>query len=161
MKRLIFPGSFNPVTFGHLHIIERAAKLCQQLTIAVYETPAGKSSLLPLALRLQMMRKAVESIPNTSVVSFSGLVVDCANEHEAEAIIRGVRDSSDWIEEQRLAQANAKLAGIETLLLPTEPQFVHLKASWLQDIARHAPAKLEQFMPKGTAQLFSDFIQSH
>ena len=123
-RTAVYTGSFDPMTLGHLDVIERAAKLFDRLIVAV-GTAQGKSSLFTVSERLGMMKEVVKGLKNVEVQSFDGLAVEYAKSENAEAMIRGLRSATDYAYEVQMALMNRALEpGVETLFLPTSPEFV-------------------------------------
>jgi pantetheine-phosphate adenylyltransferase len=135
MKVAIYPGSFDPLTRGHLDVIERAALLFDRVIIGV-GTNSSKTPFLPAGLRVRAIRESV-SIPNVTVDTFSGLLVDYARSQGAGVIIRGLRATSDFDYEFQIAMANRRLSpDIETIFLMTKWEHSFLSSSVVRDVAR-------------------------
>ncbi len=134
MRRAVCPGSFDPVTNGHVDVVSRAAALYDELVVAVLVNP-GKAGLFPVAERMELLREAVADLPNVTVDSFEGLLVDYCRAHEIPVIVKGLRAVSDFEYELQMAQMNRELAAIETLFVPTAPQVGHLSSSLVKQIA--------------------------
>jgi pantetheine-phosphate adenylyltransferase len=135
VRRAVCPGSFDPVTNGHVDVINRAAALYDELVVAVLVNP-GKAGLFPVDERMELLREAVAGLPNVTVDSFQGLLVDYCRSHDIPVIVKGLRAVSDFEYELQMAQMNRELAGIETLFVPTAPQVGHLSSSLVKQIAR-------------------------
>ncbi len=135
MRRAVCPGSFDPVTNGHVDVIRRAAGLYDELVVAVLVNP-GKAGLFPVEERMALLREAVADAPAVRVDSFEGLLVDYCRAHGIPVIVKGLRAVSDFEYELQMAQMNRELAGIETLFVPTAPQVGHLSSSLIKQIAR-------------------------
>lgn len=133
MRRAIYAGSFDPVTNGHLDVIQRGATLFDELVVAVGHNPA-KKTLLSASERLALVQDAV-SLDNVRVVQFEGMLVEAAREHDAQVILRGIRALSDFDVEFRYGLANREIAGIETLFLLTEPDNIYVSSSLIKEIA--------------------------
>ena len=129
------PGSFDPVTNGHVDVIARAAALYDELVVAVLVNP-GKAGLFTVDERMELLREAVADLPNVVVDSFSGLLVDYCRSHDVPVVVKGLRAVGDFEYELQMAQMNRELAGIETLFVPTAPQVGHLSSSLVKQIAR-------------------------
>ncbi len=137
MKTAIYPGSFDPVTAGHLDIIRRAAGLCDRLIVAVLHNQAKKPAFSPEE-RCDMLRRAVDGVPNVEVRMFSGLLADYAKQLGAETIIKGLRAVSDFEYEFQMALANRKLnPHLDTVFLMTSAEYMYLSSSIVKDIAAH------------------------
>lgn len=128
------PGSFDPVTHGHLDVIARAARLFDELVVGVGSN-TSKSGLFPPEERLEMMRTATADLANVHVVLFSGLVVDFCAEHGIGAVVKGLRFASDFDYELQMAQMNAKMTGLETILLPTSARWSYVSSTLVREIA--------------------------
>lgn len=133
-KIAIFPGSFDPITLGHLDIITRGVELFDELIVAVGHNP-DKTPLLPLDERMAIIRQTVEHVPNVRVESFEGLTVDFAQKVGATAILRGIRNSSDLQFEFQTALTNRAVAGVETVFIMTSPQYAFTSSSLIRQIA--------------------------
>jgi pantetheine-phosphate adenylyltransferase len=134
VRRAVCPGSFDPVTNGHVDVINRAAGLYDELVVAVLVNP-DKAGLFPVDERMELLREAVTDLPNVVVDSFQGLLVDYCRTHDVPVIVKGLRAVSDFEYELQMAQMNRELAGIETLFVPTAPQVGHLSSSLVKQIA--------------------------
>ena len=134
MRRAVCPGSFDPVTNGHVDVISRAAGLYDELVVAVLVNP-GKAGLFTVDERMDLLREAVAEMPNVTIDSFQGLLVDYCRAHEIPVIVKGLRAVSDFEYELQMAQMNRELANIETLFVPTAPQVGHLSSSLVKQIA--------------------------
>jgi pantetheine-phosphate adenylyltransferase len=134
VRRAVCPGSFDPVTNGHVDVINRAAGLYDELVVAVLVNP-GKAGLFSVGERMDLLRDAVAELPNVRVDSFEGLLVDYCRANGIPVIIKGLRAVSDFEYELQMAQMNRELAGIETLFVPTAPQVGHLSSSLIKQIA--------------------------
>jgi pantetheine-phosphate adenylyltransferase len=134
VRRAVCPGSFDPVTNGHVDVISRAAALYDELVVAVLVNP-GKAGLFSVDERMALLREAVADVPNVTVDSFQGLLVDYCRTHDIPVIVKGLRAVSDFEYELQMAQMNRELAGIETLFVPTAPQVGHLSSSLVKQIA--------------------------
>jgi pantetheine-phosphate adenylyltransferase len=135
VRRAVCPGSFDPVTNGHVDVIMRAAALYDELVVAVLVNP-GKAGLFDLGERMAMLREAVADLPNVVVDSFSGLLVDYCRRQGIPVVVKGLRAVGDFEYELQMAQMNRELAAIETLFVPTAPQVGHLSSSLVKQIAR-------------------------
>lgn len=129
------PGTFDPVTNGHLDIIERAAALFDRVVVAVVENPQ-KEPLFSLDDRRQMLKEGTAGLGNVEVDSFSGLLVDYARDEGVGMIVKGIRAISDFDYELQMAQMNRQLSGVETCFIPTSPSWSYLSSSLVKEIAR-------------------------
>ena len=135
MRRAVCPGSFDPVTNGHVDVITRAAALYDELVVAVLVNP-GKAGLFDVADRMALLLEAVVDLPNVTVDSFEGLLVDYCRAHDVPVIVKGLRAVGDFEYELQLAQMNRELANVATLFVPTAPQVGHLSSSLVKQIAQ-------------------------
>ena len=135
MKKIaIYPGSFDPITNGHLDLIKRASKLFDEVIIAITQN-ANKSSFLSIDQRVDAVNKSITPLKNTRVLSFDSLLVDFAIEHNAQIIIRGLRAVSDFEYEFQLSGMNKRLnPGIETLFMTPSEEFANLSSSLVREI---------------------------
>ena len=135
MKKIaIYPGSFDPITNGHLDLIKRASKLFDEVIIAITQN-ANKSSFLSIDQRVDAVNKSITPLKNTRVLSFDSLLVDFAIEHNAQIIIRGLRAVSDFEYEFQLSGMNKRLnPGIETLFMTPSEEFANISSSLVREI---------------------------
>jgi pantetheine-phosphate adenylyltransferase len=132
----IYPGSFDPITLGHLDIIERGSQLFDRVVVAVLRNP-GKTPLFTVEQRLQQIRTATQHLPQVEVDSFDGLTVDYANLIGAKVLLRGLRVLSDFEKELQMAHTNKTLSKeIETVFLATSTEYGFLSSSIVKEIAR-------------------------
>ena len=136
MHSAICPGSFDPITYGHLDIIGRASELYDELVIAVLVNHT-KASLFTVEERIEMIRAVTREFPNVRVDSWSGLLVEYCKAHNIPAIVKGLRAVSDFDYELQMAQMNHQLAGIETVFMSTSPQYSFLSSSLVKEIAKY------------------------
>jgi len=130
----IYPGSFDPITNGHIDLIHRACKLFDEVIIAITQN-ASKTSLLPIDQRIKAVEASITSISNTRVLSFNSLLVDFAKDHNAQIIIRGLRAVSDFEYEFQLSGMNKRLnPGIETLFMTPSEEFANISSSLVREI---------------------------
>jgi len=130
------PGSFDPVTLGHLDIIERTARHFDSVIVAVIRNPQKSESLFALEDRQDMLAEVTAHLTNIEIRYFKGLLVDFAKEHGAEAIVKGLRAVSDFDYELQMAQMNQKLSGIDTFFISTSPRYSFLSSSLVREVAR-------------------------
>ena len=136
MSTALCPGSFDPVTNGHLDIIERTARHFDDVIVAVIRNPQKSQSLFSLEERTEMLRDVTAHLPNVHIDYFKGLLVDFAKERGAEAIVKGLRAVSDFDYELQMAQMNQQLSGIDTFFVSTSPQYSFLSSSLVKEVAR-------------------------
>jgi len=134
--KAICPGSFDPVTNGHLDVFTRAARIADEVVVAVLVN-RNNAGLFSVDERMEILREVTAHLPNVRVDSFHGLLVDYCKEHEIEAIVKGLRAVSDFDYELQMAQMNHRLAEVETLFVSTNPQFSFLSSSLIKEVARH------------------------
>jgi pantetheine-phosphate adenylyltransferase len=132
--RVVCPGSFDPVTNGHLDIIGRAAKLHDEVIVAVLRNPS-KSSLFTADERVEMLTEVTKDLPNVRVAKFEGLIVDFCRANDVSAIVKGLRAVSDFDYEMQMAQMNYNQAGVETLFMTTNPLYAFLSSSLVKEFA--------------------------
>ena len=137
MATALCPGSFDPVTLGHLDIIERTARHFDDVIVAVIRNPQKSQSVFTLEERQQMLAEVTAHLSNIRIEFFKGLLVDFAKEHGAEAIVKGLRAVSDFDYELQMAQMNQRLSGIDTFFLSTSPQHSFLSSSLVKEVARY------------------------
>lgn len=134
--RACYPGSFDPITLGHLDIIERAARLCTHLTVAVVHNPS-KQTMFSLTERQEILANQLAHLSNVSVDYFSGLLVDYLAQKGHQAVVRGLRDSSDAPIELQMARLNREMQpNCETLMLAAAGNLTHVSSSFVREIAR-------------------------
>ncbi|UAL28857.1 pantetheine-phosphate adenylyltransferase [Nocardioides rotundus] len=136
MRRAVCPGSFDPVTNGHVDIIGRASRLFDEVVVATGTNPS-KSRMFSPEERLEMLREACADLPNVRVQGFTGLLTTFCQENDIHAVVKGLRAVSDFDYELQMAQMNASLAPeVETVFVPTSPEFSFLASSLVKEVAR-------------------------
>jgi pantetheine-phosphate adenylyltransferase len=135
MRRAVCPGSFDPVTNGHLDIIGRSSRLFDEVIIGVLINQ-HKTGLFTIEERIEMLRAVTASYGNVRVESFRGLLVDFCRAQEAAVVVKGLRAVSDFDYELQMAQMNIGLSGVETLFMPTNPQHSFLSSSLVKEVAK-------------------------
>lgn len=146
MKRAIYPGSFDPLTLGHLDMIKRSAKIVDELVIGVLNNSA-KNSLFSLDERVSMIKEMTESMPNVTVASFDGLLVDYMKEINATIIVRGLRAVTDFEYELQIAQTNhVENPEVETIFLTTSLQYSYLSSTIVKEFASYG-GDISKFVP--------------
>jgi pantetheine-phosphate adenylyltransferase len=136
MKKYVFPGSFDPITLGHVDIIERALPLCDSLIIAVGENK-DKKYMFSLQQRIEFIMKTFSNEPKISVQTYKGLTVNFCKEVEATAILRGLRNPADFEFEKSIAQINRRLTEIDTLFLLTSADHSYISSGIVREIMIH------------------------
>jgi len=150
-KLVVYPGTFDPVTFGHLDVIERAQKLFGRVLVAVTTKP-GKKSLFSVKERVSMLAGCTKGMPGVEVDSFSGLLVDYVKQRKVSVVIRGLRALSDFETEFQQATINRKLSpDFETIFVVTNPKYFYLNSSVVKEIAS-MNGKVDCFVPKPVEQ---------
>jgi pantetheine-phosphate adenylyltransferase len=136
MRRAVCPGSFDPVTLGHLDIVERASKIYDEVTVAVLVNKK-KSSLFSVEERMDLLAQVTAEYGNVKVDSFHGLLVDYCRAREIPVIVKGLRAISDFDYELQMAQMNHGLAGVETMFMTTNPLYSFLSSSLVKEVATY------------------------
>lgn len=134
MKRVLFAGTFDPPTLGHLDLIERSSRLCDELLVGIAHNPF-KQAAFTVDERMEMLRMLVQSLPNVKIVSFTGLTAEFARERRISFLIRGLRSFADLDRELQMSAMNKKLAEIETIFLPGNPLHAHISSSLIRELA--------------------------
>jgi pantetheine-phosphate adenylyltransferase len=154
MTRAVCPGSFDPPTLGHLDIVGRVAGLFDRVTVAVLVNPA-KHGLFSVDERQDLLRAAVRPWTNVDVDSFHGLLVDYCAAHGIDAIVKGLRAVSDFDYELQMAQMNKGLTGVDTLFMPTSPEFSFLSSSLVKQVATYGGDVSAHLSPEVNAALLA------
>ena len=155
----IYPGSFDPITFGHLDIIDRGAKLFDSVIVAVLSNPS-KKPLFSVEKRVEQIRHCTSHLPNVRVDSFSGLTVDYAKLREAKVLLRGLRVLSDFEKELQMAHTNSTLwSEIETVFLATAKEYSFLSSSVVKEIAQFGGA-IDHLVPANIVRDIYDYYQN-
>lgn len=136
MRKAICPGSFDPITNGHVDVIERASGLFDEVTIAVLIN-SSKSGMFTIDERVAMIHESVAHLKNVKIDTWSGLLVDYCQTHGISAIIKGLRAVSDFDYELQMAQMNLQLKGVDTLFMATKPAYSFLSSSLVREIANY------------------------
>jgi len=162
VNRALCPGTFDPVTCGHLDIIERVAGLYDTVTVAVALNPEkGGGPLFDVDTRVAMLQKAVEHLPNVDVRPFDSLLVKFAEEVGARVVVKGLRAVTDFEREFQMAQLNHRLADrTETLFMMSVPEYAYLSSSAVKEIARHGGAVEGLVPPHVSAALRKRFAEA-
>lgn len=153
MRIAIYPGSFDPITMGHLDILRNASEIFDRVIIAVAHN-ANKKGFLTTEQRVELIKKSVKDLANVEVDSFSGLTIEYAKKHNAQILIRGLRAVSDFEYEMQLSQANSALCSdIKTVFLTTKPEYNFISSSTIKeiwsnggDISKFVPAVVNDFL---------------
>ena len=151
-RHVLYPGSFDPVTLGHVDILERACRLFDRITVLV--AAHGKAGLLPAAERLDLLRAAVAHLPTVTVDTFSGLLVDEVRDRGAAAVVRGIRNAGDYEHEWGMAGVNSLLAAdTEFVYLLARPELAAVSSTLVRDVIRHG-GDLGRLVPAPVARAF-------
>ena len=157
--KAVYPGSFDPVTFGHLDIIQRAAKVVDELIIGVIVNKAKKSPLFTLEERVSMLKEATKEYPNVTVKMFDGMTIDFARENEARLIIRGLRAVTDFESEMQIAQTNHSLdSNIDTMFFTTSLEYSFLSSTVVKEVASYG-RDTSKFVPEVVQKAFQEKFQ--
>ncbi len=152
--KAICPGSFDPVTLGHLDVISRAAALFDEVVVAVGRNSA-KNYLFTPDERVELVRAATDQLPNVSVTTLTGLLVDFCRDQGAEAIVKGLRFASDFDFELQMAHMNHALSGVETVLLPSSARWATLSSTMIREVASLG-GDVSAFVPDLVAQRITE-----
>lgn len=148
MRRAIYPGSFDPVTLGHLNIIKRAAAIFDELIVLVCVNSSKSSGMFSPQERVDLIRKVTENLPNVKVDCCCELVADYAKRNRARVLVKGLRAVSDYESEIQLAMVNAKLySKLDTVFLHSSPKYAYLSSTVVKEMARYG-ADLSDFVPR-------------
>lgn len=152
MKTAVCPGSFDPITVGHLDLVERAAAIFDRVIVCVMVN-GEKHPMFTPDERLELARAAVAHIPNAQAEAWGGLLADFAREQGACALIKGARNGMDFDWEQQMAQINRELCPqLDTVVLPARPEHFHISSTMVREMIRYQQ-KLDGYVPAGTADI--------
>ncbi len=150
MLRAIYPGSFDPVTYGHYDIICRSCKIVDELIVGVLNNKA-KMPLFSVEERVKMLKEVTKDLPNVRIIPFDGLLVDFAERMDADMVIRGLRAITDFEYELQMSQTNHKLSpNVETMFLTTSIEYSYLSSTTVREIAAYG-GDVSQFVPEAVA----------
>ena len=151
MLRAIYPGSFDPVTFGHIDIIERAARISDELIVGVLQNKA-KTPLFSVEERVIILREVTKHLKNVKIIPFEGLLIEFAKQMDAKVIVRGLRAITDFEYELQMSQTNRKLnSDVETLFLTTSLDYSYLSSTTVKEVASFG-GDITQFVPEFVAK---------
>ena len=136
MKKAVFPGSFDPITLGHVDLIYRGLEIFDEIIIAI-GVNADKKQLFPLEDKIQQIKNTFINEPRVKVASYKGLTIDFCKSVNSKYILRGLRNSSDFNYEQSIAQTNSSLSKIESVFLISSPQLAHISSTIVRDIIKN------------------------
>lgn len=157
-KVALYPGSFDPITNGHLDVLERASAMFDEVVIAVLKHPE-KKSFLSVERRVELIKAAIKDMKNVSVDSFDGLTVEYARRIGAKFLIRGLRTITDFEYEVQLCQTNQVIApDIDTVFLSTKPQHNFISSSIVRELSKHK-TDISKFVPKNVVEYLQDDIR--
>ena len=156
MKAAVYPGSFDPITLGHLDVIQRAAQMFDVLTVSVLDNKA-KNALFSVEERVSILKEVTKDIPNVKVDSFNGLLIDYAKAKNIHISVRGLRAITDFEYELQIAQTNRKLSNeeLDTIFLTTSLEYAYLSSSGVKEIAAFG-GDISQCVPEYVAKLVYD-----
>jgi len=154
VKRVVCPGSFDPITFGHLDIVERASSIFDEVVIAVMVNKT-KQTLFTVEERIEMTKEVTSKFPNVKVDSWSGLLVDYCKTNDISIIVKGLRAVTDFDYELQMSQINLQLQGVETLFLSTAPAHSFLSSSLVKEIASHG-GDVSSYIPETLLKRLKD-----
>lgn len=161
MKSALFPGIFDPPTLGHVELIRRAATLFEKVYVGVVEASGKRQCSFKASEREALMKKAIGDLANVEVVLVKGLVVDAAKKLHINALVRGLRNGTDFDYEYQMAAANQQMTGIETVFLASAPQYVHLNSTLIREIAANG-RRLNGFVPDNIEEaIFKHLYKEH
>lgn len=153
MKKGVFVGSFDPITLGHYDIIQRASKLVEHLVVGI-GCNHQKSYTFSAEKRKEFVTLCFSENNSITVTTYEGLTVDFCRDIQADCIIRGIRNTTDWEYEKSIAQTNFQLSGIETVFLFTAPQLAHISSSMVREIRLHG-RDISPFVPDKIAEMIT------
>ena len=152
MKTAIYPGSFDPITLGHLDIIRRAALCFDKVFVCVMDNCDKKSHMFPAEKRLELLRRSVAELPNVEAELFRGLLADYAREKEAHVIVKGLRNATDFDLEYQMAAINRGIwSQLETVFLPASIEYQHFSSTMVREMIRYGQP-LEKYVPLAVAE---------
>ncbi|MBE6032184.1 MAG: pantetheine-phosphate adenylyltransferase [Firmicutes bacterium] len=160
MKRILYAGSFDPITNGHMDIINRAARLGETLVVGVIQNPS-KKSFFSLEERKELARRCTAHLPNVEVDCFSGLLARYVKEHNIDTVVRGLRATMDFESEIQMAQMNARLygEGVETIFLMTSPDYSFVSSSMVKEVFL-LDGDINGLVPEPVLQGLNDKVKS-
>ncbi len=158
MTLAVCPGSYDPITLGHLDVVRRARAMFDEVVVAVARN-AAKNYMFSEAERLELARGAVADIPGVRVEIVDGLIADFARAQGASAIVKGLRGAADFDAEQTMSLLNRHMSGVETVFVMGDPGLGHIASSFVKDIARHG-GKIDDLVPENVAQALKQKVES-
>lgn len=159
MRRCVCPGSFDPVTNGHLDVIARAARLCDEVVVAVLVNK-DKAGLFTVEERMDHLREVTAPLGNVVVGAFHGLLVDFCRNREIPAIVKGLRAVTDFEYELQMAQMNHRLTGVETLFVAANPEYSFLSSSLVKEVAMYG-GDVSGLVPDAVLHRLAERVRAH
>ena len=154
MVTALYAGSFDPITKGHLDIINQSSEIFKRVIIGVAYNPE-KIGLIPVSDRVRLIKESVKDIPNCEVFSYNGLTVNFAKEHNAKVLIRGLRNSADFEYEEQLARINYDLVNdIKTVFMTSKPEYNYISSSAIRELLSHN-CDISKYVPECVQKYFS------
>ena len=150
MTTAVCPGSFDPITLGHVDVVRRARSMFDRVVVGV-ATNSAKSALLTVDQRVDLARRALAGLDGVSVVPIDGLLADFLRTAGAAAVVKGLRSGADFDAELPMALMNRHLAGVETVFVVGDPALAHIASSLVKDVARHG-GRIDDLVPEGVAE---------
>lgn len=148
MKRCVISGSFDPITDGHLYLIEKASELFEEVSVCI-SLNSNKKYMFSLLDRKEMVIDSCLRFPNVKVCVIFGLIADYCKEQNIKYIVRGVRNSSDYVYETNLSQVNRDIGNLITILIPSPPSMAHVSSSLVRELINHNSLKALDYIPYG------------
>ncbi len=158
MTAALCPGSFDPPTNGHVDVINRCLSIFDRVVVGVVHNPS-KSPLFPAEQRVSMLQEVFAGVPNLEIESFEGLLVDFAEEHGVDVIVKGLRAVTDFDYELQMAQMNFTLAGVDTLFVATNPAYGYLSSSLVKEVVRLG-GSVDEMVPAPVAAAIKERLES-
>ena len=159
MSSALIPGSFDPITLGHLDIIQRSAACFDKIYVCVSPNASKKNQMFTPEEKLEMVKTAVRDLPNVEAELYQGLLADYAVERGANVIVRGVRNATDFDVEYQLAQINSGIhPGLESMMLPASPQYQHFSSSMAREMIRYGQP-LEKYLPASIIPMVKELTE--
>lgn len=159
MKRAVVPGTFDPITAGHVDVISRAAQIFDEVVVAVAAS-VKKKPLFDQQKRVELTKKAVMRLPNVSVISFDGLLVDCVDELDAHVVVKGLRAITDFEYEFQMTALNYELSqDLETFFIMSPPKYMYLSSSIVREMASMG-GNIHGFVPECVEDALKDYFSS-
>ena len=159
MISCVYPGSFDPVTKGHIHLISRASQMFDRVTVTVMIN-IRKTGTIPVDRRVQLLRKACSSFSNVIIDQWSGLLSDYMKIHDEKIVIRGIRNAAEFEQEAAAFYANRQLNNsIETLFIPADPDYTGISSSTVREVASFG-GDIASFVPDGLAEEINAFLSN-